>query len=118
MRPLLLCIEDHAETRELLAEALSDRGFQVVTAADGAGGLRHGDRGDEHQRGKRADQRPRAGIGQVVGLLQPRRSVRRGAVRIAAHTGFHVNPPGDTARSRLPHHRQNGRGFKGGASIP
>jgi len=39
MSPLLLCIEDHAETRELLAEALSDRGFQVVTAVDGASGL-------------------------------------------------------------------------------
>lgn len=39
MSPLLLCIEDHADTRELLAEALSDRGFQVVTAADGVSGL-------------------------------------------------------------------------------
>jgi DNA-binding NarL/FixJ family response regulator len=38
-RPRLLCIEDHAGTRELLVEVLEEAGFHVTTAADGAAGL-------------------------------------------------------------------------------
>ena len=35
----LLCIEDDAESRELLAEALIGRGFEVMVATDGRAGL-------------------------------------------------------------------------------
>ncbi len=38
-RKTILCIEDDAGTRELLEEELSEAGFQVLAAADGAAGL-------------------------------------------------------------------------------
>jgi DNA-binding NarL/FixJ family response regulator len=39
MTSKLLCIEDDAESRELLAEALVERGFDVSVAKDGESGL-------------------------------------------------------------------------------
>ena len=38
--PLILVVEDHADTQACVAEQLADRGFEVVTASDGESAMR------------------------------------------------------------------------------
>ena len=37
--PIILCIEDEADLREILVEEMQDAGYQVIEAADGEAAL-------------------------------------------------------------------------------